>query len=189
MKYNLWGDSVLIDYFESEEFYDIVHQILNNNMKKGEGVKISNKNGFQTPNIFHQYIHEKILEWVATVLKKEYIFKKEFEIQLLNLWINQNKKYSYNDPHTHPESDLSGVYYLDVPKNSGDIYFKDFKKEFSSLNNFFIHRDFMSYKSIKNYKNQFLLFPSNFIHGVDINMTESPRVSVAFNIRLQNKIK
>ena len=187
MKFNLWGDSILIEHFEDETFYKIVHKILSDSIQKKLSVKKSNKNGFQTLNIHNRYVNEKILEWVSIVLKKEYVFKKEFQIELLNLWINSNNKYSYNDSHTHGQSDLSGIYYLDVPENSGNIYFQDFQKQLRKLNSFFIHRDFISHRFIKNYKNQFLLFPSNLIHGVDINMSDKSRVSVAFNIRLQNK--
>ena len=61
MKFNLWGDSILIEHFEDETFYKIVHKILSDSIQKKLSVKKSNKNGFQTLNIHNRYVNEKIL--------------------------------------------------------------------------------------------------------------------------------
>jgi len=42
-----------------------------------------------------------------------------------NMWANVNYKYSHNRNHVHPGAQWSGVYYIKVPKDSGNIWFTD----------------------------------------------------------------
>ena len=44
------------------------------------------------------------------------------DLQISDYWWNINSKGDYNHPHDHRDSILSGVYYIDIPKeNSSDI--------------------------------------------------------------------
>lgn len=63
----------------------------------------------------------------------------------INYWYNVNYKNNYNRVHTHPSSYISGVYYLKVPSNSGDITFMRSQTELDRLE--FITKQLKSYDS------------------------------------------
>ena len=110
---------------------------------------------------------------------------------LLHGWININKPGDYNVMHSHPTNDLSGVIWLNAPKDSGRIVFV------SPFN-------FNSYKEMSSYTDDFkksfnidesyyfnpiagriLVFPSHLQHEVLENKSNEDRISVSFNIRLR----
>ena len=122
--------------------------------------------------------------WTHKLILKDLYLNHKITINLQNLWINENLKNDYNQEHTHPGSSFSGVYYIEVPENSGNIYFKNDPKEFIELSSFFKNTEYDSHKEINNYNNQFILFPSNLRHGVYPNCSDKPRISVSFNIKI-----
>ena len=46
-----------------------------------------------------------------------------FEWYMLNSWVVEHEPNDFGQTHSHANSLISGVYYLDVPKDSGDITF------------------------------------------------------------------
>jgi hypothetical protein len=51
------------------------------------------------------------------------VLKTNYKLSLNNIWININKFKDFNITHKHPFSKLSGVFYVKIPKNSGDLLF------------------------------------------------------------------
>ena len=107
----------------------------------------------------------------------------ERKLSLHNFWCNINYLGGFNRPHSHPYSVLSGVYYVSVPKNSGNIIFQ----------NSTTHKN-TTYKFIKNYnkynstiwtvlpkENLCVLFPSYLEHYVEPNLNKKERISISFN--------
>ena len=45
-------------------------------------------------------------------------------MKMNSMWININGPGNYNHSHNHPGCDLSGVLWLKVPENSGNIVFE-----------------------------------------------------------------
>jgi uncharacterized protein (TIGR02466 family) len=141
-------------------------------------------------------------------IKKYTVFLKLFEktkdpiyktLELYNLkninninfslpWININKPGDFNWPHKHLNSHFSLVYYLKVPKKSGDIYFTNPLTE----GNLFFLKEFKEYNpynsSSFNYepeKNSLIMFPSNLQHAVGRNNSKENRISIAFDINIE----
>ena len=48
-------------------------------------------------------------------------------------WVNVSPKYAANRMHVHPDVYLSGVYYVQVPKNSGRLCFRDPRPQIESM--------------------------------------------------------
>ena len=116
---------------------------------------------------------------------KEYGFVKE--LKLSNFWLNVNDYKNYNSLHTHPKSLFSGVYYVDIPKNSGLIIFERLGKivmdwawtdcEYNKFNSF----NSTSY-ALKPENNLLLIFPSWLPHKVDPNLNrKQKRISISIN--------
>ena len=87
---------------------------------------------------------------------------------LHNLWINKNLKNNYNTLHTHPGSQFSGSYYVDVKKNGGDLVFfrNDISNSMLDVDGIILSSDFTQRYYIKPLKNQLILFSSNLQHMV-----------------------
>jgi len=106
----------------------------------------------------------------------------EKKIGLINYWININKLGSFNRPHKHPDSIISGVFYVDTPENCGRICFEqptDVTYVYGKVTRF---NNFNS--SVWNWdpeKNLCLLFPSYLKHYVEPNLNKKERISISFN--------
>ena len=82
-------------------------------------------------------------------------------------WFNIASPGESTGVHNHKdESTVSGVYYLQVPPDSSDLYFRPMDAiEFS----------------IKAVVGRMILFPSHLDHYVSENRSNEPRISLAFN--------
>ena len=113
-------------------------------------------------------------------------------LDIVNHWININPPQTYNMMHDHPMSDLSGVFYIDVPENSGHIMFEN-PKSFASHTELVTYTDTASeqhnqhvQKFIKPIEGLLLIFPAHLRHGVLPNESNEDRISVSFNIRIDS---
>tara|TARA_R110000751_G_scaffold167146_2_gene273035 strand:+ start:4315 stop:4881 length:567 start_codon:yes stop_codon:yes gene_type:complete len=157
--------------------------------KKTKGKTVSSPTGWQSfdlnmkETIFSQL--NKEIDNNFSKYIKESSLKNEFKIA--NMWANVNSYKDYNLTHTHGNAVVSGVYYIKVPKNSGNIFFvnpaanlmeicwKDCIDKYTEQNSpmFLIN-------SIESY---LVLFPSWLEHGVNPNLNKKEnRVSLSFNI-------
>lgn len=82
-------------------------------------------------------------------------------------WFNAQSPGQSTSEHTHEELDelLSGVYYLTVPENSGDIVLRDGRLT----------------TRLTPTPGMFLFFPPGLSHRVETNRSEALRLSLAFN--------
>lgn len=96
-------------------------------------------------------------------------------------WANRNPKNTSHHEHLHPNSIVSGVFYLNSSKEAPPIKFSKsvmgmLKPETSGFNNF----NSESY-SLPIQSGDLVLFPSHFRHSVPTNTSDDERVSLAFN--------
>lgn len=115
-------------------------------------------------------------------------------------WVNINYKGDHNAPHIHTKAAeineipkeynmvidcapmtpevISGVYYVNVPPNSGNFYIRE--KRHLYLSNI-LNADFDNRIDVE--AGDMLLFWPDVLHGVDTNLNENdPRISIAFNV-------
>jgi len=122
--------------------------------------------------------------------------KNTMEFKMENSWINKHKPGDYSLSHWHGSSLISGVYYVEVGEDAGDIVFhKDHRHQ--NLFNPIIEVGFnytdtldqtkMNVFNTDNFGLQpkngdLLLFPSHLAHSVDENLSKKTRYSIAFNL-------
>ena len=113
--------------------------------------------------------------------------KKNINFKLMNSWVNLHEKGDWAQEHEHCNSYISGIIYLDVFENSGNLIFHKEKnwinvfpkvplievEEYNEINS-----QTWSYKP-KN--GDIYLFPSFLSHSVEKNLNEKNRYSLAFN--------
>jgi uncharacterized protein (TIGR02466 family) len=159
--------------------------------RSDEGVKLSNKGGyqskhFQKPEKEFQDLWEQI-EGKLNEFHKD-IAKLKGNVQINEWWFNVNHKGCMNRQHQHPSSLHSGVYYIKAPDKCGDICFPNpnqtlmwgwpggIVREQNQVNSGIV--------SMKPLKNLLYIFPSWANHSVDANESEEPRISLSFNTGL-----
>ncbi len=159
-----------------------------------QGEKWSNVLGWHSVNNLHerpsfvgftQIIHQNVLE-IATFLRWDL---QQFSLNITTCWAIVNGKMASNSVHNHPNSILSGVYYLQASEHCGGIFFSDPRPASQMLippveefNLWTIPK--ISYKP---HVGTMLLFPSWLLHGVDMNRSEELRISLSFNIGMNPK--
>ena len=104
----------------SEDIYEL--------RKSDKGMSKSNIGGWHSSTQHNKIdkIFKPVIDNIIKILPDLPFNPKISNVYGLELWANINDRYSYNNAHTHPGSDLSGVYYVKVPKKDcGNINFID----------------------------------------------------------------
>ncbi len=121
---------------------------------------------------------EKILNYINTQFK--YLHNKK--LKLINFWSHIHEKNMSTVVHNHVEKEdyegniyLSGVYYVQVPEKSGNLVL------LYPYNSHVTHK-FPIMPKI----GEFFLFPSSMDHYVTRNLSNDLRISVSFNLKIQN---
>jgi len=169
-----------------------IEELCLNLKNEQESVSLSNEGGYQSNNIANDKRFETIRGLSYTHTNEFYNMlgrAKGKEIHLSNMWVNINQNSHYNIPHIHPNSFLSGVIYIKVPKDSGKIIFNhpcdyltyDWKEEcFDDLNNSTTAPSWW----VQSETSKILIFPSWIKHSVESNQSNEERISIAFNFRI-----
>ena len=159
------------------------------------GVVVSNMGGWQSKqlpfkgdSILTSTIINEIVKY--TVVNK--IFKEGVKLKFRDMWININKKGDMNEKHVHPGCDLSGVLWIKTPKDSGTFEFDSpylfsqfrvmecYSEEITDR-----HKLYPSYW-IPSEEGKIVFFPASLSHKVNSSQSREDRISVAFNIDVNN---
>ena len=127
------------------------------------------RTGSSTSKQYYGFKDEEFSEKISKLVKEQHTI--DYPVRLQAAWLNINHPKDSNNVHEHTGGVqfLSGVYYLKVPKDSGDIQFYNHLREKVS--------------SISPKENMVILFPCGVLHGVEENNSSEDRISIAFNIQ------
>lgn len=97
-----------------------------NEKKKKKGRIISNRGGYQSNdiNLKNKILNPLIKEIEQHSLNFARPIVNEEPQKISNMWININNYQNTNISHNHPDADISGVFYINTPKDCGNIVFK-----------------------------------------------------------------
>ena len=186
-KITIFQDSIYFGSLINQTLSKKIEEVLSREINTNEGASISNKGGYQTNEIQDIEIGQPLLEKSSQLILSNYnLSNKKFG--LTNLWINKNSKNNFNIIHNHPMSDFSGVYYHQVPENSGELIFfrGDRTNQMMAIQQSINDKDFCACYEIQPLKNQIIVFPSHLLHMVNPNRSDEARISVSFNIKLMH---
>jgi uncharacterized protein (TIGR02466 family) len=106
-----------------------------------------------------------------------------YKYKCKDAWINIYKNSDYQEYHTHPDSTISAVYYVDVPPGSGNIVWKSPTepdmlpiKGIAQMNELSYQTCFLSPKP-----GDLCIFRSYLSHMVEKGTNDEERISIAFN--------
>ena len=154
-----------------------------------DGVLLTNRGGWQSSDDFHKqesfsvfksYIFNNITQSLTH-------YNQKFVID--NMWININKKGNYNITHNHPGCFLSGVFWVKVPENCGNLMFRNpnafVQDKLIKSATDSISRDYNYYYTFEFVPNEgtMVMFPAHLDHLVEPNESDEDRISIAFNLQ------
>jgi len=154
----------------------------NTTMVNGHQVRLIHQDEVIAPEL------NKLLQEGITNSVKEYVDalninqEEEFftSIHISNVWANVAEPGSYHRTHIHGNSHLNGIFYLQVPEESGETFIVNpyptgletiMKTPNSSVS--------LSAKSGLGY-----LFSSALPHYTDVNRSDADRISIVFEVKL-----
>jgi uncharacterized protein (TIGR02466 family) len=173
-------------------------------------VKIVSMPNFQELNIkinkaravgFKKNFTDGLLEDESKELQK--IFIDEIELYLKELtnknisvlfdksWINENKKYGFDSPHSHGNSSVIGVYYIKTFDKCGDLLLHDPRGSQNFIQTYEINTqeqlvDNRSFYRITPKIGNLIIYPAYTVHSVEPNMSDETRISLAMNFKYKD---
>ena len=142
------------------------------------------------------------IQWLRDCINRtvmEYFRELRVDYQVdwsVHGWANVNRLGDYHDPHNHPHCYLSGTYYVQVPTDRaplrsrkdvrpGCITFYDPRGP--AVNMGAIRGDpyVNPEHTIQPKPGDILLWPAFMTHFVHPNLSETPRISISFNVMLK----
>lgn len=100
-------------------------------------------------------------------------------------WANVNNRGAMNNFHNHPNSLLSGCYYIDTPPDSGDIVFRDPREIAYMFQPPYLRGTRAPVLPITPEPGMLLVFPAWLVHAVAPSASSADRISIAVNATVE----
>lgn len=144
------------------------------------------KNVLDRPDF--EQVHRVVMREIDAYTREFLAVNEKIEFYITNSWVNRHKRGNSAGAHVHHNSLISGVLYLKVTENSGDIVFH---RDALSLIPFppalDLEIDRFNIYNCESWghrpkTNDICLFPSVVMHSVDPNESDEERWCLAFNV-------
>ncbi|WP_016949597.1 TIGR02466 family protein [Anabaena sp. PCC 7108] len=160
-----------------------------------KGMKMSNVLGWHSlDNLNKRDDFQDLMKIIKTnVLEVTNLLKwdlNQLDINIKTAWAIVNGKFAYNSVHEHPNSLLSGVYYIKSPQDCGGLLFHDPRISAHRLLPPYLEFTPWTMPSVayKPVEGNMIIFPSWLMHSVEPNLSNEERVSISFNIGVKQKV-
>lgn len=105
------------------------------------------------------------------------------ELFITSSWYNINSPGTSHHAHSHSNSIVSGVFYVDAPKKGGNLIMLRGPQQLAPSKHEHTPGPFSAdFCPIEPEDNLLVLFPSYVMHCVDENKSDRDRISIAFNV-------
>jgi len=133
-------------------------------------------------------IKKKLNKVIKDYFNKVIDTSNNIEPYITQSWINYTEKNQYHHKHSHANSLVSGILYLNAEKTTDKIlFFKSgydlFKPEIKNFNLWNSSTWFFPVDT-----GQIILFPSSLIHSVERKEGEDTRTSLSFNVFVKGSL-
>jgi len=131
-----------------------------------------------------QFFDESLLHYFTTVYRPKY----DVIPRITQSWVNYTKPGEYHHKHAHPNSFISGVFYIQSDAEKDRIYF--YKDGYQQIK--IPAADWNEWNSeswwFEAVTGKLIIFPSSLTHMVETVQSEKTRVSLSFNTFLSGYI-
>jgi uncharacterized protein (TIGR02466 family) len=188
-------ENKIIDLFPTPLFITNINTQLNPRYKEYllNSPKIANMGNTRGEDgyVLNQPMFGEIKQFIMLNIK-EYISKiygnVELDIYITQSWANYTEPKQFHHKHSHPNSFISGVFYISAIK--GEDMIKFYKERNPAFDIYTTTRN--NYNSndvaILVETGDLVLFPSNFTHEVPQTTSNETRISIAFNTFIRGYI-
>lgn len=174
------------DFEDCEAFNKDLEQKILAWSERDPGVAKTNRHGWHSPSTMQDMpefaeLTRRLYEMQYEIYAAEGLAGEPF---LGNMWANINYPGSSNATHIHPNCLWSGSYYVAVPDNSGNIYFEDPRTPSLMTMPRRSRPEPLNHQRVIQSQPQpgrAIMFPAWLNHGVNENVSDSIRISIAFN--------
>ncbi len=150
--------------------------------------------GWQTEQDLH--LHPEFADLARVILDAGEAALRSIEarhsgLSITGCWANINPPEARHRAHTHPNNFLSGVYYVKVPQGGNHISFTDPRVQRAVMQPRF-HKENVLNASVVTLEvsdGVMIMFPSWLQHDVRRNASHEERVSIAFNLMLNDFVE
>jgi len=177
----LWPTVVMQSHFV-EHLADMKREVYRLNGLPNT-IRKSNYGGWQSDiNPAPNAVFRPLMDFVSTQCAQVFKVKGATFHQM---WACINKKHDQNLIHSHTNNyNLSGVYYLGVPPDSGEIVFRD-PRPGANQAPYRLFKDDGDSEYFMPVEGQVLMFPSYLEHFVLPNRSDGDRISMSFDLTLE----
>ena len=167
--------------------YTIDHKISNQEksflLSQKQKLNVANETSINTHvlnDIILEPLRKEIEEKINFFVEQVYFPKYDVNLKITQSWINYTKKGQSHHRHKHPNSFVSGVYYIET-SDSDSIYFYNDRTPMIEVKS--RHWGLLNSKiwCFPAKKGNLVLFPSSLEHSVSTVTTEKTRISLSFN--------
>jgi len=154
---------------------------------KNEGNTTSNNNSVLNEKQFKELKLELDLR-VADYFNKVISPANSIEPYITQSWLNFTKKNEHHHKHAHPNSFVSGVFYLNCNEEFDNIVF--YKEKYEGIKPEYKEHNLWNSDSwyIPVKTGDIMMFPSSLTHMVETKKGDNTRISLAFNVFIKGRI-
>lgn len=168
----VWGYVLNDQHYQVMDYVEYILDLKANN----ESLKKSNFGGWHSECNLHEHgIFKEFSSSLLSIAKEVVSPYTSADLQFVEMWAMVNDKRSYNAHHIH-EGILSGVFYLQVPEDSGRLILCNPAVRSHS------HRIRNKDYPIEPQRLALIMFPSWLEHYVEPSNSDGERISISFNI-------
>jgi uncharacterized protein (TIGR02466 family) len=161
-----------LDLTDSLDYIDTIEYRSNDTNQQSVDTFILNSDPFKK---IKKFIDCKLLEYANNILATNH------KLNITQSWINRSASGGSHKIHNHPNSIVSGVFYLQLENDMPQIsFYKDVVSQFH-LSQKYITDFTTDYFSLLAESGTLLLFPSHLKHAVPQNKSTKERISLSFN--------
>lgn len=124
---------------------------------------------------------ESLLNRHVLAFAKKLGLNSKRALSMTDCWANIMTQGVHHGWHLHPQSVISGSYYVSIPKDAAPIKFEDPRLDRLMAAPLSLKRQQQLWLSVSPLVGECVLFESHLRHEVPIHRAESPRVSISFN--------
>jgi uncharacterized protein (TIGR02466 family) len=154
---------------------------------KNEGNTTSNDNYILNQKVFKELKTDLDLR-VKDYFEKVLSSTDSITPYITQSWLNYTETNQYHHKHSHPNSLVSGVFYINCHKEHDKIkFFNDnYKTIRTEVKDYNIWNSESWWFSVKT--GDIILFPSSLIHMVETKQGDNTRISLAFNVFIKGTV-
>ena len=153
--------------------------------------------GENIQNSLVPYTNETLFAWFNECIDKIHAiyYSDNLKLNIVSCWVNKTNRNEKHHFHTHPNSIVSGIYYLTDHSDSETLFYTDdpwMKLENENILRIgkntgkFIQKSFITNKVCPQV-GKLILFPSHIAHETKLHRHNSPRYTISFNTFFSGK--